>query len=301
MAESTAWKRVLARSPLPRAFAAATPDGLRVLAYHGVPDQRRFASQVEHLVDRYRVVSLDEVHDALHTGAPLPPRAVLITFDDGDPTVVDNALPVLADAELPAVVYVVGDLVDSDSPFWWDEAEELFAAGRRPVGAEASSPVDLVRRLKAVDDDVRRRAITSMRDGRPPARRQLTTEELRTLHRHGVAIGNHTASHPCLDRCGDETVVDEIERAHGTLSSIVGVPPDTFAYPNGNPDPRALEVLRRLGYRSVFLFDHRMQAVTGDAMALSRIRVDADADVAIFALMVSGLHPLVHHRVMRRP
>ena len=141
-----------------------------------------------------------------------------------------------------------------------------------------------------------------MRAGADPVRqRQLTVDDLGDLRDAGVTIGSHTASHPCLDRCDEETVRHEIDRAHHRLTEVLGSAPTTFAYPNGNLDLRAEARLRELGYASVFLFDHRVQATAGaDAMRLSRLRVDAADDIDTFRLLASGAHSWVHHTVLRR-
>ena len=84
------------------------PNGdaaLRVLMYHKVndiPDNpttvpvERFDEQIEQLGQLgYEVVGLEAVLDHYTLGTPLPPRAALITFDDGYRDIVENALPVL--------------------------------------------------------------------------------------------------------------------------------------------------------------------------------------------------------------
>lgn len=285
-------KRLLSRSPVPSVFEQRQTGALRALAYHGVPRRKSFERQVDLLLDRYAIVSIDQVEAWIHEGHSLPASSVLITFDDGDVSVHDNALPVLRDAGLPAVAYVVADLIDTSTPFWWDEATAL---------ADAASGPETVRRLKTLPDEERRMGLDAMRRGRPPVTaRQLTRSELKAMSDGGMAVGNHTSSHPCLDRCDHCVVRSEIENAHARLAELVGRAPATFAYPNGNLDARAEPVLRELGYRSGFLFDHRVQVQRNHPLRISRLRVDASSDVDTFRLMVSGAHSFIHHRVMRR-
>ena len=87
---------------------------------------------------------------------------------------------------------------------------------------------------------------------------QLEPDDLRRLRDGGVAIGNHTWSHPCLDRCTSQEVQRQVCLAHESLADVLGEAPAAFAYPNGNHDPRAERLLRELGYRAGFLFDHRL-------------------------------------------
>ena len=79
--------------------------------YHKVNDQlenpvtvptSRFAEQMALLAELgYTVVGLDAVLAHYVDGAALPPKAVLITFDDGYRDNLENALPALAEARLP--------------------------------------------------------------------------------------------------------------------------------------------------------------------------------------------------------
>jgi peptidoglycan/xylan/chitin deacetylase (PgdA/CDA1 family) len=103
------------------------PDNLppaRVLMYHGVdhvPSERdphgmfvtpaAFRAQVEQLLEAGFVPVSEEDYLAALRGAPLPRRAVLITFDDGYLGVGEHAAPVLASFGLPSVLYVPAGLI----------------------------------------------------------------------------------------------------------------------------------------------------------------------------------------------
>jgi peptidoglycan/xylan/chitin deacetylase (PgdA/CDA1 family) len=70
----------------------------------------RFVEQLGWLRDHgHHFVTLDQVADHLHAGAPLPDRPVLVTFDDGCESVYARALPVLKGQGVPAAVFVTCD------------------------------------------------------------------------------------------------------------------------------------------------------------------------------------------------
>ena len=79
---------------------------LRVLTYHDLDPDSGFAEQMELVARRYRVVSAEEVLEALGGGPPLAPRALLITFDDAYRSFETIAWPVLERLGLPAVLFV---------------------------------------------------------------------------------------------------------------------------------------------------------------------------------------------------
>src|SRR5205814_3591619 len=95
------------------------PRGLwaPVLCYHSVNDQANpdcdplprsmFEQHLDHLKRHYQVVTVDALVKGLYAGAPLPPRPVAITFDDGYEDNYSNAFPLLKKYELPATIFLV--------------------------------------------------------------------------------------------------------------------------------------------------------------------------------------------------
>src|SRR2546429_145503 len=120
-----------------RPQSRARPNGrntLRVLTYQGVatredPPTRTprlisatpavFAQQMEYLARRYHVVSLPQVHAAVVSGATLPQRAVLITFDDAYMDFGDIAWPILRRPLLPASVVIAPPLPGQPARSSW--------------------------------------------------------------------------------------------------------------------------------------------------------------------------------------
>src|SRR4026208_1138251 len=99
---------------------------LRVVMYHKINDlwpnpttvpPAVFAEQMALLAELgYAPVSLDSVRDHYLDGTPLPPAAVLITFDDGYRDNLENAVPILQRHGYPAVVFVPSAFPDERRP-----------------------------------------------------------------------------------------------------------------------------------------------------------------------------------------
>lgn len=277
---------------------------VRVLAYHAIDDPEGFARQVEILAHRYHPISIADL-DAARTGGAAPPeRAVLVTFDDGYRSVLTEAAPLLSSYRIPAVAFVVAGLLDSCEPLWWDEAAALARQGGQTRTVNWANPAELVRRLKQVPDERRLEALQDLRgsaSGPSPEGRHLTRAELGELRAHGFTIGNHSLTHACLPNCTTIKISHEIERAHATLTEALGEPPTAFAYPNGDADVRCRQVLKRLGYRMAFLFDHRVTRYRDQQpLGLSRLRVSTNAEPARFDAILAGTHSMVHHARGRR-
>ncbi|MFI8085652.1 polysaccharide deacetylase family protein [Kitasatospora sp. NPDC086009] len=286
------WLRFAPVQPLFRARAA---QRLAVLAYHGVTDPRSFGAQLDRLRRLATPVSLAAVQQAVAERRPLPARSVLVTFDDADRSVLTHALPALNDRGIPAAAFVISELIGTEKPFWWHEADFLARHGGRARSLDCGHPSQVLRRLKAMPDPDRRRSLQELRvsaDRRPPRQEQLTPADLVALRAGGVAIGNHTQGHPCLGRCDDVTVRAEITGAHEALTRWLGEPPTAFAYPDGGHDPRAETVLQELGYRLGFLSDHRLGPRLPDhPLQISRLQVDSTTNTRRFDTILSGLEP----------
>jgi peptidoglycan/xylan/chitin deacetylase (PgdA/CDA1 family) len=293
----------LAHSPAQPFFKRRATDRLATLAYHGVDDPAMFERHLDHLVRMASPISLDQLLDAVAGRGCLPSNPVLITFDDGERSVLEAGMPLLQARGLPAVAFVVAGLLDSDGPYWWVEIERRAAAGgtvdRRPVASVAA----LIRRMKMVPDDQREAAVDELRrttSGLEVRLPQLRRSDLPVLESAGIAIGNHSMLHPCLSRCTTDRIEREITESHAILTEALGHPPRSFAYPDGIGDDRVGAALAASGYEASFLFDHRLSELPlSDPLRISRVRVDSDSGLDRFSIILSGLHPALHHRLGR--
>jgi peptidoglycan/xylan/chitin deacetylase (PgdA/CDA1 family) len=86
--------------------------------YPGLTIQQRvFGAQMDWLhAQGFHAISEQDLFDALEWGRPLPPRPVLITFDDGYRDVLYDAEPILHRLHMPATTFVITDRVSSRDP-----------------------------------------------------------------------------------------------------------------------------------------------------------------------------------------
>lgn len=90
---------------------------------------QRFAEHLELLADQYHPLSLAELGSRLAGGKPLPPRSVVLTFDDGYADNLLEATPLLERSGVPATCFVVAGQVGTTREFWWDELGRILLGG----------------------------------------------------------------------------------------------------------------------------------------------------------------------------
>lgn len=103
----------------------------------------QFAAQLAWLRDNgFTSVTLDDVYAALTEGRPLPPRPVVLTFDDGYADAYQHAFRLLRQYGLTGTFFVVTDWLDSARPGYltWDQAREMAGAGMAIQSHSRSHP-----------------------------------------------------------------------------------------------------------------------------------------------------------------
>jgi biofilm PGA synthesis lipoprotein PgaB len=116
-----------------------------ILTYHDIAynssrytvTPEAFATQMQLLHDAgWTTVSAAQLSDWLE-GHPLPPRSVMVSFDDGARGVWQYADPILARYGQRAIAYIITGNVGTHAPYYmtWPEVLELQSSGRWDLGS----------------------------------------------------------------------------------------------------------------------------------------------------------------------
>lgn len=102
----------------------------------------------------------------------------------------------------------------------------------------------------------------------------LTVAELRSLLAAGNEIGNHTVSHLDLEAMDEAQLGGEIYGASALIASVVGVWPQSFAYPAGLTDPMVeASVAATPGIETAVIQGGSLPQTWANRLLLGRIRV----------------------------
>ena len=256
---------------------------LRVLAYHTVHEPEIFEAQLKYLIKKFNIISFADLHDHLFSNKNLPPKPLLLTFDDGDVSVLKNGLPILKKYKLPSVLFVITQLIDSDNMFWCRQVEAVF----KKQGKSYQEARQKIKLLKKMPNSERVKYLDSLAMVKGL---QLTSDELHVLQKEKMFIGNHTHTHPMINNCTEHEIEQEMGKVKTLFEkwNLEGYP--IFAYPNGNWDAKSEKILEKNGVQFAFLFDHQINKESIDPMHISRITVDSETELNEFKVKVSGLH-----------
>jgi peptidoglycan/xylan/chitin deacetylase (PgdA/CDA1 family) len=208
---------------------------------------------------RYRLVGLDDLTARLADGRPPEPESVVFTVDDGYRDFHRIALPIFAEFDCPATVFLVTGFLDGETWPWWNQVE--VALGSRSSGELRLALRDgelrlswrderegervlgvVLERLKRASDDELRAAIPRIAEATgtalptaPPERfAPMSWDEVRDAERRGMRFGPHTVTHPILSRTTAVAAEREIARSWARVREEVAHPVGVFCYPNGD-------------------------------------------------------------------
>ncbi|MGQ9756451.1 MAG: polysaccharide deacetylase family protein [Desulfotomaculales bacterium] len=230
----------------PGVWAAPKPDGgVAVLVLHKVAQETRGSpfvlppAEFARLLDELRLlgctfIDLDTFHAYLAGKRSVPPRAVLLTFDDGYAGVYVHAHPVLAEHGAPARMFPVVKWFTVPPPEdTWPylstaQAREMLASG---LWAFGSHTFDGHTRVAGTDGRMRAALV------------------------HPVRLADGSAETPGAYRL---RVWRDIQQANTWFVRQLGFVPEDFAAPHGELSRELHALLRLAGYKYVYVQGKRL-------------------------------------------
>lgn len=177
----------------------------------------------------YETISAKQLIDFFEKGTDLPEKPIMITFDDGNESVHEYALPLLQKYNMKAIISVIGKHTDifSDenairhinySHVTWSQLKEMQESGVFEIGNHTYDMHD-----------------------NPGGKR------------YGVLIKKGES---------DEDYRDALTKDIGGLSDQiekeVGVKPEVFAYPFGKSSKKTKEIIKDLGFKIIFTCEEKI-------------------------------------------
>jgi peptidoglycan/xylan/chitin deacetylase (PgdA/CDA1 family) len=256
-ARSTAWSA--------RTDGQDEGDGLRILFYHRVSDDRDelavsprdFRRQMDYLAtESYRVVDVVEAAELLDKGVSCR-RTIGLSFDDGFVDVAEQAQPLLAERGFRATVFVAPAVVDGWASFAWYRSQPTV----------------------------------------------LGWDEIVDLDREGtLSFEAHSLTHPNLLSLRDAAAWEEINGSKLTLEEHLEREVLAFSYPSGLFGVRERGLVAAAGFHVAVSCEPGCNSRGTDRLALRRRQIDRRDGLLDFRAKLGGGHdtPLPLRGVYRR-
>ena len=317
----------------------AAGRGPTVITYHGILPRgyeardvaldghlitaEAFTRQIRLLKERYNVIAPVQFLAWCEKKLELPPRAVLLTCDDGLINTVTDMLPIIRELDVPFLFFITGESLSENPGMLWYEQLYTWLTGaegsslKLPLGNDVIRTQsrdrtavrwrECMRKVSAFDAGSRKLILEDMRTqlGIPQqweseySRREAERRRFFMLDRNGVrnlldagmTIGAHTLSHPMLSRMSEELAFEEIRQSRMALQAALGTEIWALAYPFGDSDsvsPREPLLAKRAGFKCAFL--NTETSFADNCFALPRVHVSAGMGLAEFEAHVSGFY-----------
>ncbi|HWE32970.1 MAG TPA: polysaccharide deacetylase family protein [Solirubrobacteraceae bacterium] len=139
-------------------------------------------------------------------------RTLVVTFDDGFLSVLDNAEPILTKLGIPGTLFVPTAFMDTRQPLLWAGLDQWSdtAFAQELIGLEWADLTGLVAR--------------------------------------GWEIGSHTCTHPLLTQLEPDAAHRELLDSRLACEQHLGVPCNSVAYPYGHVNQQVADAAQEAGY-----------------------------------------------------
>lgn len=143
-------------SPVPTAAWITVSNGeadVPILVYHHVTGRMAgtrysvtlssFRDQMDALQQRgFHTIPLFMLADVLRNGGVLPPKPIIITFDDGNLDIYTNAFPIMKDRGFTGVLFIVSEVLNEKGYLNQEQIREMAGEGWE-IGSHSRTHVNL--------------------------------------------------------------------------------------------------------------------------------------------------------------
>lgn len=250
-------------------------DRVSVIAYHHIDDQsvgdvtiktELLREQLTDLLQRgYHFISLTQFKEYV-AGGPVPPNAVLVTFDDGYQSFYTRAYPILKELNIPAVNFVI--------------TKDLEQPLRSLIPSLSKDEIrQMTQEMAGIDVQCH---TDSLHDRAPNGGALFTTK---LTNAQGVVE---------TEQQFEQRIMDDTQLCRKKLGELYNRPIDSFAYPFGIYDARSADLLNRSGIHYAYTTVSGIASRNMDLMQIPRINAGSPFVKAnsLNNLIIQRLHGL---------
>lgn len=237
-----------------------------------------FRWQMRYLDKHFDPVTFSQLKDYLSGNSDLPPRPVIVSFDDGFDDNYYHAFPILKETGVPATLFLTTGHIGTETTFWYDWLAYLILNStsnqfsiealqfdcrlntdpdsRRKIlhtCAERLKRVPNMQRLAILEDLECRygREYTDASERIKRMSQPLTWEHCREMKKAGIEFGSHSVSHPILTSLTPDELYFELFESKRVIEENLNQTVIALAFPNGQSrdfNQNVIDLALKLGY-----------------------------------------------------
>ena len=253
-----------------------------IIYYHD-PSPQVFEKHMRYLSKHYNIITLDFLVEAIHncSWAKLPPKSLVITFDDGHKGNF-NLLPVFKKYKIVPTIYVCSQIVETFRHFWFK-----VATGKKKLELlQCSNQMRLQHLAQEYDFEPSKEY--------PEQERQALSKEEIDLMNGYVDFQSHSRFHPVMTNCSQVECEQEIVLAKDEVERLVGNRCKHFSYPRGAYSEREIFYSKKAVYASARTCDVGWNDAKTDPYRLKTTLIADDASVNWLAVQLTGIPQYLH-------
>ena len=197
----------------------------------------------------FTTVNIADLIDFCENKKSLPPKPIMITFDDGYMSVFEYAYPLLKQYDMKAVINIIGKYTDiysecddhniNYSHITWDELKAMQQSGVFEI-------------------------------------------QNHTYDMHLNGIRNGIAKKPSeSDEAYQQALFEDLNSLQTKIAQKLSVTPTAFAYPFGKIEKKALSIIKKVGLKAVFCCWEKTNYLTGNSEELYHLnRFNRPAEIS---------------------
>ncbi len=264
--------------------------GQRIMVYHGVDErgstrfntrfisQTQFEKQIQYMKTHFHLVSLSDYYKGHFAKDRLN---ISLTFDDGYQNHLTRVLPILERYNVPATFFVTGIRTLGADMLWTDWLD--IASPQLPdIVAFKGSFFQKNRKGKYVSQAKQLSLAQCFGTSLYPEiatfiqqypidfaaistdyYQALTDKEIQAMAKNPlITIGSHTISHLNMAEICAENSYKELKESKLYIENLIQKPVDSFAFPFGAYNQKAIDIAEEVGYKQLLLLDYEGKSPT---------------------------------------
>jgi len=227
---------------------------VRVIAFHDVADAMWFEEVVTMLTTHYNVITPAQFERSEFDHQKIN---VLLTFDDGYQSWIDNCLPILETYKLKGLFFINSGLLDI---------------------AENADTADFIQKRLYISP-----------------KEPLTWTGTQELIVKGHSLGGHTVTHPHVALLEEMEIRTEVVDDKQRIESMLGITLSHFAYPFGRKQDfsaKTIELVKEAGYTYQYSAITGFAGIQKQGI-LPRTLVEKDQQIRLLRRWIDGAYDVV--------